>query len=136
MNPTRIVMLFTAAILSIGALISFWGTTLITEALNRTQAEEDACLGAMFRLYSGSYDSGKKELLLTLENQRLVDLKLENLYLFYGNEPMKTFTLNEVLEGNRLKSIVVSGVEDGFEGGTIKTNCPGVSLDFSYSDVT
>jgi hypothetical protein len=135
-DVTRIVTLLTAAVISIGAIISFWGAGLIQKTLNRTQTTEELCLGAMFRLYSGKYDSNKKELTLILENQRTIDLKLENLYLFYPNKLMKTFSLNEVLEGNMLKSVVVSDVDDGFETGTIKTNCPDVSLDFTYSDVT
>jgi hypothetical protein len=48
---------------------------------------------------------------------------------------MVTFELNNTLEGNILKSINVNGVEDGFSSGTIKTDCPDVSVDFSYSQL-
>jgi hypothetical protein len=124
--------------MGLGAIISFWGAGLVQTRLNATanKTPEEVCIGAMFRLYSGSYDSNKKELLLILENQRGVDLELETLYLFYPNKEMKSFELDGYLQGNMLMSIPVKNVEDGFESGTIKTNCPEVSLDFTYSDVT
>jgi len=136
MNPTRIAMIIAGTVVGIGAIFSLWSAQLVQTGLNATSSVEEICFGAMFRLYSGSYDSYDKELLLILENQRNVDLELKNLYLFYPNEDMKTFELNEVLEGDILLSIPVKGVEDGFESGTIKTNCPDVEVEFSYSDVT
>lgn len=138
MDPTRLVMVLAGTVVAIGAIFSFWGAQLVQTRLNATanRAPEELCIGAMFKLYSGSYDSNKKELLLILENQRKVDLELKTLYLFYLNKEMKTFELNKALQGNMLISIPVKNVEDGFESGTIKTNCPEVSLDFTYSDVT
>ena len=132
-SPTRMATLLTATVISIGAIISFWGTQLVQTRLNETS--ENVCIGAMFSLYSGSYDTVNKELLLILENQRKVDLELTNLYLFYPEE-MKTYELNETLPGNMLLSIPNKDVEEGFESGTVKTNCADISIDFSYSDVT
>ena len=138
MDPTRLVMILAGAVVGIGAIFSFWGAQLVHTRLNATanQTPEEICAGAMFRLYSGNYDSNKKELLLVLENQRGVDLELKNLYLFYPNKEMKTFELNKALQANMLLSIPVKGVEDGFESGTIKTNCAAITVDFTYSDVT
>jgi hypothetical protein len=135
-SPTRIVALIVGTVVALGAIISFWGTQLVQTRLNESRTSEDVCLGAMLRLYSGGYDSDKEELLLILENPRGVDLELKALYLFYPNKEMKTFELNKALQSNMLLSIPVKDVEDGFESGTVKTNCPDVTVDFSYSDVT
>ena len=134
MDPTRIVMLLAGTVIALGAVFSFWGASLVQTRLNES-AEEDACIGAMFRLYSGSYNTETKGLLLVFENQRVVDLELTNLYLFYSEE-MKTYDLNKDLAGNMILSVPVEGVEDGFDSGTVKTNCPDVTVDFTYSDVT
>jgi len=133
-DPTRLVMVLAGTVVAIGAIISFWGAQLVQTRLNET-TEEDVCIGAMFRLYSGSYNTGAKELLLVFENRRAVDLELTNLYLFYPGG-METYELNEGLPGNILLSVPVKGVEDSFESGTVKTNCPKVTVDFDYSDVT
>ncbi len=132
------VMLLAGTVVAIGAIFSFWGAQLVQTRLNSTanKTAEEICVGAMFRLYSGSYDSNKKELLLILENQRKVDLELKTLYLFYSNKEMKSFNLNEALQGNMLISIPVNNIEPGFESGTIKTNCAEISLDFKYTDLT
>jgi len=94
----------------------------------------DSCTSASFRFYSGKYDKTNMNLYLVLENQRSVDLMIKKLYLFYPNN-VETFELNNTLEGNILKSFNVPGVKNGFESGTIKTNCPGVEADFSYSQL-
>jgi hypothetical protein len=134
------VMFLAGTVVAIGAIFSFWGAQLVQNRLNATsnQTPEEICIGAMFRLYPGSshYNSDKKELLLILENQRNVDLQLKTLYLFYPNKEMKTLELNKALQGNMLISVPVENVDAGFESGTIKTNCPKASLDFTYADVT
>jgi hypothetical protein len=131
-------MVLAGTVVAIGAVFSFWGAQLVRTRLNATADETPAelCMGAMFRLYSGSYDKVDKELVLVLENQRNVDLELDALYLFYSNKEIETFELKEALPGIILKTITIKNVEDGFESGTIKTNCADVSLDFTYSDVT
>ena len=137
MAENRVVMLLIGTVIALGAVFSFWGAQFVQTGLNATADKTgEACIGAMFRLYSGSYDSVKKELLLVFENQRGVDLKLDTLYLFYPNKEMKTFELNEALQANMLLSIPVKDVEDGFESGTVKTDCPDVKVDFTYSGVT
>lgn len=133
MDPTRVIMLFTATVMGIGAIFSFWGSQLVQTKLNET-GKESSCMGTMFRLYSGSYKTETKELLLVVENQRSVDLELTNLYLFYPNG-MKSYVLNKTLPGNMLLSLPIEDIENSFDGGTIKTNCP-VTVDFKYSDVT
>ena len=130
-------MLLIGTVMALGTIISFWGAQLVQTQLNTTdKTPAEICAGAMFRLYYGKYDSGEKELLLFFENQRGVDLELKNLYLFYPDDEMKTFELNEALGSNMLLSITVEDVEDGFEDGTVKTDCPDVTLDFTYSEVT
>jgi len=131
-------MVLAGTVVAIGAIFYFWGAQLVQTRLNATAEEtsEEICIGAMFILYSGNYNKETKELLLTLENKRGVDLELNNLYLFYPDKEMKTFELNEQLQSTMLKTITVKNVEDGFESGTIKTNCVDVTVDFTYSDVT
>lgn len=138
MTPTRFAALIVGTVTALGIFFSFWGAELVQTSLNASETPEEICIGAMFRMYpgAGSYDSDKKELLLVLENQRGVDLELKSLYLFYPDKEMKTFELNEPLQANMLLSIPVEGVEDGFESGTIKTNCADVTVDFTYSDMT
>lgn len=132
------VMLLVGTVMALGTILSFWGTQLVQTRLNATtdQTPEEICAGGMFRLYSGSYDKDGKELIIILENQRGVDLDLKTLYLFYPDKKMESFELNRALQSNMILSVPVEDVEDGFETGTIKTNCAEVTLDFTYSDVT
>lgn len=134
MDPTRVVMLLMGTVMGVGALVTFWGSQLVQTRLNET-GKENICMGAMFRLYSGSYNTASKELLLVFENRRSVDLELTNIYIFYSGE-MKTYDINETLPGNMLLSVPIKNVENNFESATVKTNCPDVTVDFKYSDVT
>ncbi len=138
MEPTRIVVLLVATVMSIAAVFTIWGTNLMKRTIMKTEniTPAEKCKIAMFQIYSGSYNRNEETLYLILENKRSVDLELEKLYIFYPNGEMKSFDLNETLRGNMLRSIKVNGVKDGFTSGTIKTDCPDVSVDFSYSQVT
>ncbi|MDI6826238.1 MAG: hypothetical protein QMD36_03530 [Candidatus Aenigmarchaeota archaeon] len=132
----RTVYMLTAVIMSIAGIFTLWGSNLIRQRLNTTENTSiEICASASFRFYSGRYDKNNMNLYLILENQRSIDLKLEKLYLFYPNA-IETFELNKTLEGNILKSFNIPRVRDGFNSGTIKTNCPDVSADFGYSQVT
>jgi len=126
-----------AAIMGTGAVFTLWVTSLTTTTLdeeaNKTQ---EFCGAAMFGIYSGDYDKSSKSLYLIIQNKRSIDLELENLYLFYPKNVMKTFPLNEPLKGNVMRSINVTEVNDGFTKGMIKTNCPEVSVEFTYSGVS
>jgi len=130
------VYLLIATVMGIVGIFTLWGSTLVS---NRLGGAENAtpvttCQSAVFKFYSGKYDSNTKNLYMVLENQRSIELRLNKLYLFYPKN-MVSFELNNTLEGNILKSINVNGIEDGFSSGTIKTNCPDVSADFSYSQL-
>jgi len=132
----REIFLLTAAIMGIASIFTLWGSILVRERLGPENATSiTTCQSALFKLYSGKYDRSTKNLYIVLENQRSIELKLDKLYLFYPSN-MVTFGLNNTLEGNMLKSININGVEDGFTSGTVKTDCPDVSLDFSYSQLT
>jgi hypothetical protein len=132
----REIFLLTAAIMGIIGIFTLWGSILVKERLGGAQNSTPitTCQAAVFNFYSGKYDRSTKNLYFVLENKRSIELKLDKLYLFYPKS-MVTFELNNTLEGNILKSINVNGVEDGFSSGTIKTNCPDVSVDFSYSQL-
>jgi len=131
----NIVYLMIATVMGIASIITFWGSSLVEQTLPPENRTEELCHAALFRFYSGNYDKSSKSLHLILENQRSIDLRIEKLYLFY-QDGMETFELNEELNGNMLKSIDLTGIEDGFSSGTIKTDCPEVSADFSYSQVS
>jgi len=124
---------------TLAGILIYWTNTLVSRTLisaeNETALETD-CPLALFALYSGKYDISTKNLILILENKRSVDLKIDTVYLFYENNVMKTFEVNQILSGNELKSISLTGVDDGFQTGRIKTNCPELSVDFTRSQIT
>lgn len=133
----KIIYMMLAVVMSMGAVLTFWGSTLIKERLNATEniTPAEICTSASFKFYSGKYDKANMNLYLVFENQRSIELKLEKLYIFYPNN-FETFDINKTLEGNILKSFNIPGVKDGFSSGTVKTNCPSVETDFSYSQLT
>jgi hypothetical protein len=130
------IYLLTVVIMGIAGIFTLWGSNLVSNRLGGAQnaTPVTTCQSAVFKFYSGKYDRNTRNLYLVLENQRSIELKLNKLYLFYPNN-MVSFGLNSTLEGNILKSINMNGVEDGFSSGAIKTNCPDVSVDFSYSQL-
>jgi hypothetical protein len=115
------------------------GTTSTITTTSSTTTTEKAgitvCSSASFKLYSGSYKKDIKNLFLILENRRAVNLQLENLFLQYQSK-LETKILNTTLKGNEIRSLNITGVEDNFISGIIKTNCPAVSVDFTYAQVT
>ncbi len=127
-----------AVTFSVATILSYWGTSLVQRTL--TEAEEMSmetdCPSALFTFYSGEYNTSTENLVLILDNKRSVDLRLENLYLFYPNGVMEDIPLNETLEGNGMESLSLVGIKDGFTKGRINTNCPEVSVEFTYSQVT
>ena len=133
----KIIYMMIAVVLTMGTVFTLWGSTLIKEKLNATEniTPAEICTSASFKFYSGKYDKANMNLYLVLENQRSVELKLEKLYIFYPNN-FETFDINKTLEGNILKSFNIPGVKDGFSSGTVKTNCPDIETDFSYSQLT
>lgn len=128
-------MAITAAIVTFGAIISFWAANLVQEKLPSENSTAEMCHAALFTFYSGSYDAPSKKLNIVVENKRSIDLKLEKIYLIYeGN--VKSYDINQTLEGNMLKSVIVKEVDDGFTSVEIKTNCPDVTTSFKRSDLT
>jgi hypothetical protein len=137
-----------AAILAIAGILTIWISPLVQQNylerlgisldLRRNVTGDkptDICTSASFKFYSGKYDKENMNLYLIFENQRSIELKLEKLYLFYPDS-FEEFGINKTLEGNILKSFNIPGVKDGFSSGTIKTSCPNVEADFSYSQLT
>lgn len=133
---SKLATILLAAVMSAGGLFTFWATTLTTKTLEEANKTQELCSVAMFGIYSGDYDKSSKTLYLILQNKRSVDLELKNLYILYPNNVMETIPLNEDLKGNVLKPINLPGIDDGFKSGIIKTNCPQVSVEFTYSQVT
>jgi len=125
-----------AATMSIAGILIYWSSSFVQKRLNETGGvtDETSCLGAEFKIHSASFTNGT--LFLRLDNRRTVDLKLENLYLFYPDNKMETVPLNALLKGNEIKQFTLTNITDGFTNGKIKTQCPTVFLDFSYSGGT
>ena len=78
---------------------------------------------------------------MALENTGDADLTME--YIFFTcpldrvlRERISGLIEGRVLEGHKTRSFLTSQIEDGFISGQITTNCPDVTVDFTYSDVT
>ncbi|MDI6825714.1 MAG: hypothetical protein QMD36_00770 [Candidatus Aenigmarchaeota archaeon] len=123
-----------AATMSIAGILIYWTSGFVQKRLSESGnvTDETACLGAEFKIHSANFANGT--LVLFLDNRRTVDLTLENLYLFYPDNSMETVPLNVVLKGNEIKQLTLTNITDGFTGGKIKTHCPTVFLDFTYSE--
>ena len=126
-----------ATTMSIAGILSYWATSFVRERLVTAEntTGDTECLIAQFRLYSGSYDNVTNDLVLILENQRDVDLSLNDIYLFYGTT-LETKKISGDLESNALKSFNITNVNDNFDRGIIKTTCPDISVEFTYEQVT
>jgi len=139
-SPLVAAVILIAATMSIAGILTFWATGFVRERLTSVEntTDESQCIAAQFRLYSGIFDNSTSPgtMYLILENQRSIDLRLTNLYLFYPNGVLRDFPLTENLEGNKLKSFNVTGVDSGFTSGNIKTNCPDVDVDFTLSQIS
>ena len=140
LSPIVAAVILIAATMSIAGILTFWATGFVKSRLTSVEntTVETSCIAAQFRLYSGTYDNSTSPstLYLILENQRSIDLTLNNLYLFYPNGDLEEKTLTGTLEGNKLKSFNVTDIKDGFTNGMIKTNCPDVDVDFTFSQLT
>ena len=138
LSPIVAAVILIAATMSLAGILTFWTTGFISNKLNQSSTvnDETNCLGAEFKLRPESrYDNGT--IFFIVENIRAVDLKLENLYLFYPNTDtgVGTVPLNSLeLNKGEIKSFKVPDVGNDFTGGKIKTNCPTASLEFTYSN--
>ena len=133
----KIVVLLVATVMGIASIFTFWASNLMRRTIGRVEnvTPEEICHMASFSIYSGRYDKQKETLYLILNNQRSVSLKIEKIYLIYPPNEVKEFDSNEILSGTSLKTIKISGVKDHFSSGIIKTNCPDVFVNFTYSQV-
>ncbi len=139
MSPLIAAVVLIAATMTIAAVIAFWASGFVKEKLTESESITGGskCFGAEFNLRSGSYDSSTKSLHLILDNRKSVDLQIKNVFLIYSDEPVATKTLdNTTLKGNEIKDFTIENVDDGFLTGEIKTQCPDVSIYFTYSQVT
>lgn len=131
-SPLVATVILIAATMSLAGVLSFWVGTFIPKTLQAAEnsTQDNTCTSAQFRVYTGNYYSSDKKLVVILENQRLMNVKLDKLYLFYPNDDLKTIPLNGTLGGNELKSFNISGVDAGFNEGEIRATCSGVIAKF------
>ena len=136
-SPLVAAVILIATTMSIAGILSYWATSFVRERLVTAENStgDTECIVAQFRLYSGSYDNVTNDLVLILENQRDVDLSLNDIYLFYGTT-LETKKISGDLESNALKSFNITNVNDNFDRGIIKTTCPDISVEFTYEQVT
>jgi len=137
-SPLVAAVILIAATMSIAGILTFWATGFVKGRLASVEntTVETQCVAAQFRLYSGIFDNSTTPYTLTLilENQRSIDLTLNNVFLFYPD--LKEYTLTGTLEGNKLKQFNVTNVDSGFTIGIIKTTCPDVYVEFTISQIT
>lgn len=137
-SPLVASVILIAATMSIAGILSYWASSFVqrglTESGNTTQ--ESQCLSSLFRVYSGRYANASKSLTIILENQRLVDVSLSNVYLFYPNDELKSFNISGVIAGNELKTFNVSGIDPGFVSGEVRSTCPQVIATFKCGVIT
>ncbi len=127
-SPLVATVILIAATMSIAGILSFWVGTFIPKTLEAAEnsTQDATCTSAQFHVYSGTYSSTDKKLLVILENQRFSKVNLDKLYLFYSDNDLKSFDMNGTLAGNELKSFNVSGIDSGFLSGEIRSKCTGV----------
>ncbi len=134
-SPLVATVILIAATMSIAGILAYWTTgfirTRLTEAEGITGGTK--CFGAELELRSGSYDSNTLHLIL--DNKKSVDLMLTNLFLLYPDNKLETKSLNETIKGNEIKALNIENVVPEFLTGEIKTQCPDVSIFFTYSKV-
>lgn len=99
------------------------------------------CSEASFKFVEGSYVKSKAQLTVTLENTGDVNLTMEYIFFTYSNglvlrERISGLIEGWVLEAHNTRSFLTSQIEDKFVSGKITTNCPGATVEFTYSDVT
>lgn len=135
-SPLVAAVILIAATMSIAGILSFWASGFVKSRLGEAGnvTVESGCLGAEFKLHSGSYDN--ETLTLIVDNIRAVDLVLENIYFFSNGELIEETSLNNmILKSNEIKQVPVPSAPANFTSAKIKTNCPEVYLDFTFSQV-
>ena len=116
-------------------------TVIITTTLPETTTTSFDCSKASFKFIEGSYSLSTSQLTMKLENTGDVDLTMEYIFFTYPNDVVMRERISGLIEGRVLerhntRSFLTSQIEDGFLSGRITTNCPNVTVDFTYSDVT
>ena len=138
LSPLIAAVILIAVTMGIAGVLALWATGFMKSKLSESEnvTVQTSCLAAEFTLRYGKYDKEKRSLYLVLDNTKNVDLQITNLYLIYPNNRLESKTINKTLKGGEMLAINIDDVDVNFTKGTIKTNCPEVSLDFTYSQVT
>jgi len=137
LSPLIAAVILIAATMIVAGILAAWTARFTEERLEEAAVVTGGteCFGARVELRLGSYSDVSKDLKLILDNKRSIDLTLTNLFLIYSDK-IENKTLDVTLKGNEIKTITVDTVNDGFLTGEIKTNCPDVSVYFTYDQVT
>lgn len=135
-SPLVATVILIAATMSVAGILSFWVGSFVPKTLGGAEnaTEDTLCSSAVFRIYSGTYTSSDKKLLVILENQRLAEVKLDRVYLFYPDNRLESTPINGTLGGNELKTFNISNINSGFLNGEIRSTCPGVVAKFTCNN--
>ena len=127
--PFSLAILLVVVTILIAAVLSYWASSMGA----RSTSGVDECARAQLRLYSGNYDNSTRTLFMYLDNPQSVDLSHLTLYLFYSGDEMIEKPLEGVLKANSIKAFNLTDVDGNFRKGVIKTECPGVQIEFVLS---
>jgi flagellin-like protein len=134
-SPLVASVLLIAATMSIAGILAYWASSFVSKQTEtfENQTVTSECNYADFKIYSCSYNSSSRRLIMILENTRDVTLKNLNVFIFYSNSTVSPpISLNDTLVANQFKSFSLENIDD-FSSLTVKTQCSGTSKSSSCS---
>jgi hypothetical protein len=124
-NPLFLAAALVVVTILVAAGLSFWATNI---SERRSEVLTGKCSGYIL-LYTGSFDPDQNKLNIIIDNRGSMMSELK-LFLDYSENDVREYDLDQVLPANSLETITVSNVQEGFEKGTLKTECSTIQLDF------
>jgi flagellin-like protein len=134
-SPLVASVLLIAATMSIAGILAYWASSFVSKQTEtfENQTVTSECNYADFKIYSCSYNSSSRRLIMILENTRDVTLKNLNVFIFYSNSTVSPpISLNDTLVANQFKSFSLENIDD-FSSLTVNTQCSGTSKSSSCS---
>ena len=129
-SPLVAAVLLIAVTMTIAGMLAYWASGFVrqqTEAFSNQSTV--TCTGANFVVYSCNYNSTAQQLKLILDNVGTINLKNLTANIIYPDATVLASSLNSSLpSGGALKSYTIGGINSGYTGIEIKTECPAVSV--------
>ncbi|MEM5776832.1 MAG: hypothetical protein QXJ06_00090 [Candidatus Aenigmatarchaeota archaeon] len=139
LSPIVASVILIATTMAIAGILSFWAGSFVEKKVSESEntTTDIGCLNARFNLFTKcQYNKENKEISFILENQGTQDIFLDNLYVFYPGNNLKSFKLSQKLPANQLLPFSQNGIEDGFVSFQLRTTCPNVYRDFNCTTVS